>query len=87
MKNKLYSVKDHKFIFGEPFLSPDDATAKRYFGMIVNNSQQGRNIMNYAPADFDLFRVGEFDSEAGRVEPCWPIEFVVNGASLVGDDG
>lgn len=82
----LYSVKDHKFIFAEPFISPDDSTAKRFFSMRVNNPQSGFNVMNYAPADFDLFRVGKFDTESGKIDECWPIEFICNGASVVGEE-
>lgn len=85
MKTNIYSVKDHKFLFGDVFQSPDDSTAVRYFGMIVNNTRVGNNLMNYAPQDFDLFRVGSFDSETGQVDSVWPVEFVINGSNLVGD--
>lgn len=85
MKTNVYSLKDHKFLFGDVFQSPDDPTAVRYFGMVINNTRAGNNMMNYAPQDFDLFKVGTFDSENGQIEPIWPIEFVVNGSSLVGE--
>ena len=83
MKVREYSVKDHKFAFSEPFQAPDDAVARRYFGMIVNGS--GSNVMNYAPADFDLFAIAEFDTESGQVTPIYPVEFIVNGASVAAE--
>lgn len=84
MKYGIYSIKDHKFQFGEPITSPDDATAKRYFAMLVNNAT-GTNMLNFAAADYDLFKVGTFDSENGQVDSCWPVEFIVNGSSVLGD--
>lgn len=84
MKVREYSVKDHKFAFSEPFQAPDDAVAKRYFSMIVNSGGD-RNIMAFAPADFDLYCIAEFDTESGQVTPIYPVEFVTNGQSVVGD--
>lgn len=84
MKVREYSVKDHKFAFSEPFQAPDDAVAKRYFSMIVN-SGESRNVMAFAPADFDLYCIAEFDTVSGQVTPIYPVEFIVNGQSVVGE--
>lgn len=83
MKVREYSVKDHKFAFSEPFQAPDDAVAHRYFAMIVN-SAEARNVMAFAPSDFDLYCIAEFDTESGQVTPIYPVEFIVNGQSVVG---
>lgn len=84
MRLALYAIKDQKFAFSEVFPSRDDSSASRYFAMLINNAAPN-NVMNFAPKDFDLYQVGKFDSETGQIDSVWPIEFVVNGSSLVGD--
>lgn len=82
MKMNVYCVKDHKYKFGDPVLVPSDDLAVRYFSRLCNGDNKIAD-MAFAPADFDLFRIGEFDTETAKFEQTWPIEFVVNGSSCV----
>lgn len=62
MLQNVYSVKDAKRGFGAPFVHDNDATAMRDFEDIVS---RGNNIMGTHPQDFDLYKVGVFDTERG----------------------
>ena len=83
MKYPLYCVRDVKTSFFPPQPANTEEEAIRQFSMMVNNPS---GVMGFAPKDFDLYMVGYFDSEKGTIEPCVPIEFVVDGSSLVGDN-
>lgn len=75
MKKGVYAVKDLKSKqFAEPFIDVNDAAALRGFAFAVNN---GNLIMKFSPADFRLYKVGEFDTELGVVVP------LVSGIELV----
>lgn len=77
-----YSVRDNKVGF-EPSILIDmnDATAKRGFGFQVNNATSMRN---FSPADYDLFKIGEFDTESGIFKAITP-EFICNGVNVLNE--
>lgn len=64
-----------------PQCDTSDQTAIRGFAYSIN---QGDGLMNYNPKDFDLYKVGEFDSEKGEITGTLP-ELIVNGVSLVNE--
>lgn len=65
MIKPIYAVKDMRSKeFTDPFVESNDATALRGFSFAVNS---GNGMMNYSPADFRLFKLGEWDSELGIV--------------------
>lgn len=76
MKYNIYSVKDHKAWFSQIWNDYNDECAKRGFSQMMSNPD---NVMGFNPQDFDLFRIGTFDSDTGKVEGVWPIEFVISG--------
>lgn len=76
----VYGYRDNKFAFGPIWNDANDEVAKRGFAMMMNN---GQSIMGFAPADFDLFKIGEFDSETGQITSIWPIQFICNGRAVV----
>lgn len=78
----VYSFRDNKTSFGQIWYDHSDESSKRGFAMMVNNPD---GIMGFSPSDFDLFKIGEFDSETGQLDPVWPIEFLCNGRAMVGD--
>lgn len=82
MIRNVYSFRDNKTSFGQIWFDNGDESAKRGFAMMVNNPD---GIMGFSPSDFDLFKIGTFDTETGRLDSIWPIEFLVNGRALVGD--
>ena len=63
MVNKLYSIRDHKSGFYPPVVDTNDDTAKRNFSFAMNNNEN----YAFAPADYDLYYVGSFDSETGLI--------------------
>lgn len=79
MKYPVYSYRDSKAGFGQPIVENNEFTAIRGFKYAVN----GNGIMNFSPADFDLYKIGEFDPEKGEIVGCVPV-FVLSGASAIG---
>lgn len=81
MKYPIYSIRDNKVGFMMPTCDQSDSSAIRNFSFAINGKE---GIMNYSPADFDLYRIGEFDDEKGTIIPCVP-ENIVSGVSVFGD--
>lgn len=83
MKYKVYAVRDVKAnIFWQPQVDSNDETAKRGFAMMINSSE-ARSITGFAPGDFDLYRIGEFDSETGEIINLKANEFLCNGRAML----
>ena len=74
MKFSMYSIKDAKTGFMTPVVEQNDAAALRNFSHAVN---QPESIMNDSPNDFALFKVADFDTDAGI--------FAIPSPSLVAD--
>lgn len=82
MKFGIYSIKDEKVgKFGSFFADQSDVSAQRGFAMAVNS---GDGVMNYAPADFTLFIIGEFDNEKGVIVPEPFPRMLVSGSDVFG---
>lgn len=77
----LYSIRDKK---ASMFLSlaqdTNDETAIRNFTYAMNNSG---NIYAFAPSDFALYRIGEFDTSTGLITPLAVNELICEGDSVV----
>lgn len=82
MKYGIYSVRDKLTGYLNISLERSDALAKRSFGIIVGDSDSviGRN-----PGDYDLYRLGSFDTDSGDIHVDIP-EFVVSASSLCYDE-
>lgn len=77
METPLYSVKDIKANHHlPPFISFNDATASRQFSTAVN---QAGHEFNQHPADFQLFRIGLFESETATISKNDPT-FLTDGS-------
>lgn len=75
----MYCFYDKKQTeYGVPFAQVNDETAKRYFQMMLHN---GDPAMRFAPADFDLYIVGEYNASTGDFISSKP-EFIVNGLEV-----
>ena len=71
MLKRIYCVHDVKSeAFLEPFFAPTDAVATRSFGDCVNNPQ---HPFGQHPADYTLFRIGEWNDSHGAIIPEDPI--------------
>lgn len=82
MKYPMYAIRDQKVSFFPPQPATTEQEAVRNFSMMCN---QPSGVIGFAPKDFDLYKVGFFDSESGALESITPIEFIVNGSSLAGE--
>lgn len=79
----VYSIRDQRSgRFMQPMNDINDQTAKRGFSQAVNSPS---GIIGFAPKDFDLYRIAEFDDEKGQYNPLEVIDLICNGASLVFD--
>lgn len=77
----VYAIRDQKSgRFMQPMNDLNDQTAKRGFSQAVNNPN---GIIGFAPKDFDLYRIAEFNDEVGQFIPMEVIELICNGAQLV----
>ena len=81
MKIRMYAYRDAKNEgqFSMPMTDFSDDLAKRHFAMVCSNSG---SEMGFAPQDFDLYYLGEYDFTTGQVDSVTP-EFVCNGVNVV----
>lgn len=79
MKYPIFSYRDNKVGFGQPITDMNDQSAIRGFSYAINNNQ---GLMNFSPKDFDLYKIGEFDSEKGIILGYKAPELIVSGASV-----
>ena len=64
MINKLYSMRDRKSgMYGVPFASFNDETAKRDFNAFC---KQPQNV--YLASDMELYYLGEFETTTGELK-------------------
>lgn len=82
MKVNMYAIRDCYTGFMTPQVDSNNETAKRNFAMAVNNNP---GVLGFRPGDYDLYMIGTYDTENGFLEPLNPIEFIVNGANVYGD--
>lgn len=81
MDHSVYSLRDLKGEFLGPRVSPNEQLCRRDFAMLVNS---GDGPMSFAPEDFELYYLGEFDGKTGIFSPCKVPEFICRGSDLVG---
>lgn len=80
MKYPVYSYRDNKVGFGSPVIDQNDNCAIRGFSYAINNHD---GLMAFSPADFDLYKIGDFDTHSGMLIPCTPV-LIVSGSSVFG---
>lgn len=81
MKRQVYSVKDVKVsVFHAPMLLLNDAEARRVFSDVIADPQ---SPLAKHPADFTLYRLGEFDDNSGGLSICAQPEFICDAVEFV----
>lgn len=75
------AIRDAKVSFFPPQTYETIPAAIREFSMAVN-SASGRGAISFAPADFDMYHIANFDSEKGTIEAVSPIIQIVSGYSV-----
>ena len=81
MIRTVYAVKDKKGEFWNPSVDQNDASAIRNFAQMVNTEG---TLFAFAPGDFELYQIGLFDTETGKIEPLPFVVCLASGDSLVG---
>jgi len=67
MIQKMYSVRDAKSeIFHPPFFQKTHGEAERTFHKLCNDEKSSMFIY---PEDYDLYYVGEYDDNTGKLAP------------------
>lgn len=75
---QIFSVRDVNVGFNQPYCEVNDDVAIRGFSYAINNS----DIMGFAPKDFDLYCVGDFDTNSGIINPTVPPILVSHGTEV-----
>lgn len=83
MKYPIFSVRDIKVGFGIPYVEQTDASAIRGFSYTVN-AREG--VMNFSPKDYDLYKVGEFDTEKGVIIASKLPTLMVSGTDVFNEE-
>lgn len=76
----VYSMRDKHTGFSVPTFDVNDQSAIRNFSNALVNAG---GILSFAPADFDLYRLGEFDSDTGRLTPEQLPVMIISGSSAL----
>ena len=79
MKQTLYAIKDIKSgSFGSPVAEINEAVFIRTLTKEINENT--RSSLYSWPEDFQLFKIGEYDTETGSIKAC--VEFIRNLGEL-----
>lgn len=82
MIRPVFAIRDVTVGFMNPMVDISEATAKRNFTFAINNPDNG--VMNFAPGDYDLYKIGSFDDESGELIPLPVPELIVHGSAVYG---
>lgn len=82
MITQLFSIRDKKGDFWLPKASINRAAARRDFAMTIQTTE---SILHSFPGDFELYYVGDFDSEKGVFVPVKMPEFICCGDEVIND--
>lgn len=81
MQLKAYSIRDAKTeIFNTPFYNNTHGEAERNFKSTINDE---RSQINKYPEDFDLYFLGEYDTNTGKMSPLDTPQHMVKAINLI----
>ena len=73
MKLVVYAVKDSAVqSYAQPMFFPTVPAAVRAFSDAVNSQDPNSQLCKH-PEDFALYKVGDYDTVTGVIEPCQPV--------------
>lgn len=79
-EKKLYSILDIKAnLYGSPFSSINDLDATRGLQIAMLDPQIQLSVF---PEDFNLYEIGSFNPENGKIDPTIPPRHVVSAVSV-----
>lgn len=76
----IYAIKDAKTTFMPANVDYNDASAVRNFEHAV---RQPDSLLRSHPADYSLWRVGQYDNEDGEITPEWPPVQVADASNVL----
>jgi len=80
MIHKMYSIRDQKSeVFNKPWYAVTHGEAERSFAAAVNDKQ---TTLSAHPEDFDLYWIGEYDDNSGKIMPLDTPQHVVKAIQL-----
>ena len=80
MMLNAYSIRDVRSGFLTPTVEQNDYIAARNF---ANAIMESKGVLFTHASDFQLFRIGEFDSDKGVLIPAQLHELVSDGAEVL----
>lgn len=81
----IYSVRDTKMGFAQPLLDSNDDTAKRNFAAQCQNANVNPTLFYY-PEDYSLYKIGEYDTENGKINPFIPPVHLIDAVMFKKDE-
>lgn len=73
---QIYAAYDRKAQYYLPiFQARSEVDAIRSF----TDAVMGDTPLAKYPADYDLIRIGDLDTESGKIDPVWPVDLIMNG--------
>lgn len=81
MTYPVFAIRDIKAGFGAPRLAINEEVAKRDFGRDINTPG---SALEYAPTDYEFYRIGEYDTATGRFIPAEVNVYLCNGGDVFG---
>ena len=79
MTVNLYAVRDVKSTYMSPVVGSNDAQAMRAFRAGMRSVPE----FEVSPADFELYRIGEYNNESGLISPTIPPVWICSGSEEV----
>lgn len=70
MTKNVYSIRDVKSVWMNPFVDDNDEIARRGFCYAIASKP---DIIGFSPKDFALYRIGTFCTHNGKMESCIPV--------------
>jgi len=81
MQLKIFSIRDQKSeVFNQPFLKKTHGEAERDFRSVVNDD---KSTINKYPEDFDLYYIGDYDDNSGKLMPLDTPQHVIKAISCL----
>lgn len=81
MKTRMYSIRDGQTeMFNKPWYAVTDGDAHRQFASLVNDPKA--EAIYEHPQDFDLYFVGTYDDNTGKLTPLDTPQHVIKAVQL-----
>lgn len=80
MELKVFSIRDSKGeIFHQPFFNKSHGEAERNFRELTNDQ---KSMISKYPEDFDLYYLGTYDDNSGRMEPLDTPQHIIKAVNV-----